>query len=270
VELTHAPPTQLVPPSQTRGFPPTQAPAWQASACVQASPSLHAAPFVLAGWLGAPALHASFVQALPSSEGKSLSSAIVERAPLPSHTALEQSPAVCAATLVFAAVNARPQTPVTHVRVWHASSAPAQSVGARHATQVPSPSHWVPPIAHGLPAATGLLTGIPSSQTSSVHELLSSTGLHVEPPLPLLLASVLLPGTVPTRYPEAFPLSHDRLPRRQRQQACRGRPLQGVQSAFVGRVDRAEARRSAARAGVVARVRGQRWTYERRVPPFTR
>jgi hypothetical protein len=38
-------------------------------------------------------------------------------------------------------------------------------------THAPRPSHSVPPIEHGLPAAAGLLTGAPLSQTSSVHAL---------------------------------------------------------------------------------------------------
>jgi hypothetical protein len=33
----------------TTGFPPTHVPAWLVSVCVQALPSLHAAPFGLAG-----------------------------------------------------------------------------------------------------------------------------------------------------------------------------------------------------------------------------
>src|SRR5438552_17379386 len=38
----------------TTGFPPTQAPAWQVSVCVQAFPSSHDAPSSLAGLLQAP------------------------------------------------------------------------------------------------------------------------------------------------------------------------------------------------------------------------
>src|SRR2546428_10478603 len=38
----------------TTGFPPTQAPAWQVSVCVQALPSLHGAPSSLAGLLQPP------------------------------------------------------------------------------------------------------------------------------------------------------------------------------------------------------------------------
>src|SRR2546428_6431214 len=38
----------------TTGFPPTQAPAWQVSVCVQALPSLQAAPSSLAGWVQMP------------------------------------------------------------------------------------------------------------------------------------------------------------------------------------------------------------------------
>src|SRR2546428_13021074 len=38
----------------TTGFPPTQAPAWQVSVCVQALPSLHGAPSSLAGLVQMP------------------------------------------------------------------------------------------------------------------------------------------------------------------------------------------------------------------------
>jgi len=66
-------------------------------------------------------------------------------------------------------------------------------VGARQATQVPAPSHWTPPIEHGLPAAVGWLVGTSLTQTSLVHGLLSSTGTQGAPPVPLLLVVVALP-----------------------------------------------------------------------------
>src|SRR4029077_15959271 len=45
--------------TQVTGLPPTQVPAWQLSACVQALPSLHAVPFGLGGFVQVPvvALH---------------------------------------------------------------------------------------------------------------------------------------------------------------------------------------------------------------------
>jgi hypothetical protein len=64
-------------------------------------------------------------------------------------------------------------------------------------TQVPSPSHWVPPVEHGLPAPVGLLVGTPLSQMSSVHGFWSSTGTHSVPPVPLLLVTLLLSPPVP-------------------------------------------------------------------------
>src|SRR5689334_18755020 len=85
---THAPATQLAPPVQTTGFPPTHTPTWQVSVRVHMSPSAHAVP------AGAKSL---------------------------------------------------PHFPWVHARHWHTSSVPAQSAGARHSTQVPIPSHWVPP-----------------------------------------------------------------------------------------------------------------------------
>ena len=50
-------------------------------------------------------------------------------------------------------------------------------------------------MAHGVPAAVGMLVGTPLVQTSSVHGLLSFTGTHVVPPVPPvppLLVAVLL------------------------------------------------------------------------------
>ena len=61
-------------------------------------------------------------------------------------------------------------------------------MAARQATQAPLPSHRVPPTEHAVPAAVGLFTGAPFSQRSSVHGLPSSTGLHIDPPVPLALA----------------------------------------------------------------------------------
>jgi hypothetical protein len=57
---------------------------------------------------------------------------------------------------------------------------------------VPEPSHWEPPVEHGLPAATGLLVGTPLSHPSFVHGFWSSTGTQSAPPVPLLLVAVLL------------------------------------------------------------------------------
>jgi len=51
----------------------------------------------------------------------------------------------------------------------------------------------VPLIAHGLPAAVGLLVGTPLSQMSSVQGFPSSTGTQSAPPAPLLLDEELLP-----------------------------------------------------------------------------
>ena len=51
----------------------------------------------------------------------------------------------------------------------------------------------MPLIAHGLPAAVGLLVGTPLSQMSSVQGFPSSTGTQSAPPAPLLLDEELLP-----------------------------------------------------------------------------
>src|SRR4051812_18284830 len=71
-----------------------------------------------------------------------------------------------------------------HVRVWHASSLPAQSVGATHSTQLPRPSHTVPPAVHGLPAWVGWWRGTPPSQTSAVQGLPPTTPTRAPPQAP--------------------------------------------------------------------------------------
>jgi hypothetical protein len=53
---------------QTTGLLPVQVPAWQVSVCVHAFPSLHAVPFVTDVCVHVPPVHASVVQAFPSSQ----------------------------------------------------------------------------------------------------------------------------------------------------------------------------------------------------------
>jgi hypothetical protein len=65
----HTPTTQPVPPVQTTGSPPTQAPAWQVSVWVQASPSLHGVPAATGVFVGTPLSQTSSVHGFWSSTG---------------------------------------------------------------------------------------------------------------------------------------------------------------------------------------------------------
>src|SRR5262245_55275156 len=92
------------------------------------------------------------------------------------------------------------------VRVWQAVSAPGQSIGPRHSTHWPLPSHWLPPELHALPTAVGLCAVVPSGlHTSSVHSLLSSTGTHGMPPVPPE-PPVIVPAAPPVVVPATPPV----------------------------------------------------------------
>ena len=107
--------------SQATGLAPVQLPAWQVSLCVQALPSLHAAPSALAGWLHAPlvGLH------VPAAWHWSLAPHVTGLAPM--------------------------HAPAWHVSLWvHAlpslHKAPSALAGLLHAPlaglQVPASWHW--------------------------------------------------------------------------------------------------------------------------------
>lgn len=135
---------------------------------MHALPSVHEKPLACAGWLGEPLLQTSLVQALPSSAGMSELSTTLVTLPLPSHAAARQSPGVCAAIGVFAAVNVTPQTPPPQVRAWHASSLPGQSGGALQPTHDPAASQRraAPQV---VPWGLGGFEARPWVQTSSVQ-----------------------------------------------------------------------------------------------------
>src|SRR5262249_4557635 len=177
----------------------------------------HAVPCGLSGFEGTPAVHTSSVQAFLSS-GTSVSSACATAAPLPSHTSFWQSPAVCAGSGVPAAVKSCPHLFCAQVRVWQASSAPEQSAGARHSTQLPIPSHTALPIEQGLPEGAGLWTGTPASQTSSVQGFPSSTGAQAVPPVPPVVAPPAPPPVPPEPVvpPPSQPSEPARRPRNNR------------------------------------------------------
>src|SRR5690349_6871486 len=86
---------------------------------------------------------------------------------------------------------------------------PGQSEGPRHSTQLPLPSHWLPPTAHVLPTGVGLCEVVLSGlQTSSVHSLASSTGMQPPPappwpPTPPWTPRPPVPVTVPPPAPPA-------------------------------------------------------------------
>ena len=144
-------------------------------------------PDLTGGFDLTPAVHRSLVHGFLSS-GRSVSSGWVAVAPLPSHTSRKQSPVICTGSGVPVGVKSWPHLPCTQVRVWQASSWPAQSAGARHPTQTPLPSQ-TSPVPQLSPDETGVLDLTPALQASVVQALLSSgrsvssTALVV-PPLP--------------------------------------------------------------------------------------
>jgi hypothetical protein len=93
--------------------------------------------------------------------------------PLPSHSAVLQSPAVCcpAGSAVPFPVNENPHVLVVHVRVWQNVSVPGQSVANTQPTQLPLPSQisFVP---HVVPSETGGFDGTPFVHTAPTHGLL--------------------------------------------------------------------------------------------------
>lgn len=94
--------------------------------------------------------------------------------PVPSQRISAQSPGICEATGVPAAVNSTPHDPTKHVRFSHSVSCPGQSAAVMHWTHAPMALHCVPlPSEHGEPSATGECDGIPAIHASSVHALLS-------------------------------------------------------------------------------------------------
>ena len=77
------------------------------------------------------------------------------------------------------AVKCVPQVPFVHVRVAQSVSIPGQSEAVRHCTQLPLPSHSVPPLwSQVVPAVSGGFDGTPLVQTSPVHSF-PSTGTSV-------------------------------------------------------------------------------------------
>jgi hypothetical protein len=82
-------------------------------------------------WVGVPSAHASSVHCRPSS-ATSLSSSRMLTAPLPSHTASRQSPAVCTETRLPAASGASPQRPARQIGAAHSLAGSGQSVCRTH------------------------------------------------------------------------------------------------------------------------------------------
>src|SRR5262249_9574883 len=135
-------------------------------------------------------MHASLVHTLPSSAGASELSIALTVLPAPSHTFTWQSPGDCPLTGVPAAVYATPQAPAVQVRTEHSVSTPGQSLAARHDTQLPAPSHRLPPDwLHAECGAEGGFEGTQFVHTSFVHWLPStgtslSSGTLATLPLP--------------------------------------------------------------------------------------
>jgi hypothetical protein len=148
----------------------------------------HDVPAVTGGFDGTPALHTSWVQALPSFR-TSVASTTNFTLPRPSHCATLQSPDTWPPITVPSATFCTPQVWfASQVRVWQAVSCPGHSAAVRQPTQWPTPSHWFwPP--HDVPDESGGFDGTPAAQTSSVQAL-PSVGLSLSsatvrwPPLP--------------------------------------------------------------------------------------
>jgi hypothetical protein len=100
---------------------------------------LHVVPTGNGGFDGTPLVQISFVHWLGST-GRSALSLTVTVEPEPLHWFFLQSPAVCIATGVPAAVFETPHEPAEHVRVWHSVSVPAHCVATLHCTQNVAPS----------------------------------------------------------------------------------------------------------------------------------
>src|SRR4029079_6249640 len=102
--------------------------------------------------------------------------------PEPSQTFCWQSPDICPAlTGVPTSVKLMPQKPSVQVAGEHSTSSPAgHSLGLKHSTHWPAPSHLVPLFcAHDAPRASGSCEATPAVQVGAMHVLLVAAGLSL-------------------------------------------------------------------------------------------
>jgi len=151
-----------------------------------------------AGFEGAPAVHTSFVQTLPST-GRSVSSLADVTPPAPSHTAFLQLPVASGSAAVPACVLMKPQVwSLAHARGRQIVSVPGQSPATTHCTQTPA-LHSLPLLSvHVVPLVLGVKVGTPLTQVSVVQLLWSlgrsvSSFTAVTPPRPSHCAFLQLP-----------------------------------------------------------------------------
>ncbi len=121
-----------------------------------------------------PPLQTSSVHSLPSSTGRSSSSATGAGKPLPLHSTCRQSLSVwsAAGSTVPSAVSSFPQVPSSQMIVRQNVSITPQSAASLQPTQPPVSLHT--PAAHGVPGGTGVWLATPSAQASVVHSKPSS------------------------------------------------------------------------------------------------
>ena len=173
----------------TIGLAPVHAPAWHVSLCVQALPSLHAAPFAL---FAAPHVPLSHVATMHGFWGAAQPAASMQplQAPAPSHTSAPPSPHATPAALFFETF-----LPALHDSVVHSMPSSQTSVSSATDCTSPKPSHWFfrqsPVVCEATGAPTGMIftPHLPSSQVSCLHSVLSpaqsfSVRHSAQPPLP--------------------------------------------------------------------------------------
>ena len=179
--------------------PAEQAPAWQVSLVVHASPSLQAAPFAFVGLEQVP-FAASQV---PTSWHWSCAVQITGLAPVQAPAwqvslCVQASASLQAVPFAFGAV---PQVPALQTASRHALPPLPQSAGPVQPTQRPAPSHLsAPPTPQAVSIAVLATIGAPATQVLSVQSLPSfttsrSSGTASTAPLPshwLLLQSPLV------------------------------------------------------------------------------
>jgi hypothetical protein len=112
--------------------------------------------------------------------------------------------------------NAVPHAPPTHVAVTQLFCEAGQSLGTRHATQLPFPSHtFPPPLEHGVPCRrlavpqhpfVQVLTEQVSAGAGQSAGLVHTGAPTQKPPVPPLLVPLAVPLLVPLAVPLAVPL----------------------------------------------------------------
>src|SRR5437667_352120 len=157
---------------QLTGFAPVQVPAWHVSVCVQASPSLQAAPLGLAGLEHAPVAGLQVPASLPRSGAGQVTGFAPVHAP-----AWQVSVRVQALPSSHAAVFGAWTQPVAAVQESSVHGLPSSQFGGGPPTHLP-PAH-VSPVVQALPssqrAAFALFTQpVVALQTSSVQAFPSS------------------------------------------------------------------------------------------------